>query len=96
VFVCVYWAHIFDDFRKNLDEKSHSCIMMDYSEELKSYRLFDPIKQQIIISRNVRFDDKCYEINLLNASSRFPHDDPFDVFSKSSFPIPHFSHLTEQ
>ena len=34
----VSWDHIFDDYIKKLDAKSHSCIMMaDYSEESKSY-----------------------------------------------------------
>jgi hypothetical protein len=44
VFGCVSWAHISDDCRKKLDAKSHACIMMGYSEESKSYRLFDPVK----------------------------------------------------
>jgi hypothetical protein len=43
VFGCVSWDH-FDDCRKKLDAKSHACIMMGYSEESKSYRLFDPVK----------------------------------------------------
>jgi hypothetical protein len=41
---CISWAHIHDDCRKNLDAKIHDCIMMGYSEELKTYRLFDPVK----------------------------------------------------
>jgi len=43
VFGCVVWAHIPNDCRKKLDEKSHAFIMMGYSEESKSYRLFDPL-----------------------------------------------------
>ena len=37
--------HILDDCRNKLDAKSHACIMMGYSEESKSYRLFDPLKK---------------------------------------------------
>jgi hypothetical protein len=48
VFGCVAWAHISDDFRNNLDGKSHACIMMGYSEDSKSYRQFDPVKWKII------------------------------------------------
>jgi hypothetical protein len=33
VFGCVAWDHIFYDFRKKLDAKSHDCIMMGYFEE---------------------------------------------------------------
>jgi hypothetical protein len=46
VFGCVSWAHISDDCKKKLDAKSHACIMMGYSKESKSYRLFDPVKQK--------------------------------------------------
>jgi hypothetical protein len=49
VFGCVSWAHISDDCRKNLDAKSHACILMRYSEDSKYYRLFDPMKKKIII-----------------------------------------------
>jgi len=41
--------------------------MMGYSEESKSYWLFDPIKQQIIISQNVIFNEKNCRIKLLNS-----------------------------
>jgi hypothetical protein len=44
-------------------------IMMGYSEEMKTYQLFDLVKGQIIIRRNVWFDKKSSRINLLNASS---------------------------
>jgi hypothetical protein len=69
VFGCVSWAHIPNDCRNNLDEKSHACIMMGYSKESKSYRLFDPVKRQIIIRCNVQFDEKYSRIKLLNSSS---------------------------
>jgi len=64
-FGCVAWAHILDDCRKKLDAKSHACIMMGYSEEYKYYQLFDPIKQQIIIRRNVFFDESLQELSCL-------------------------------
>jgi hypothetical protein len=66
-FGCIAWAHILDDRRKKLDAKSHACIMMGYSEELKAYRLFDPIKQEIIYRRDVVFDEKTSGITLLNS-----------------------------
>ena len=36
-FRCVSWQHILDNWKKNLDAKSHACIMMSYSKETKSY-----------------------------------------------------------
>ena len=56
-FGCVTWAHINDNYRKKLDAKRHACIMMGCSDESKDYRLFDPIKQQIIVSKSVMFDE---------------------------------------
>jgi hypothetical protein len=67
VFIFVAWAHIPDDCKKKLDAKSHAYIMMGYVKESKSYLLFDLIKQQIIIKRNV-FLMKYSGIKLLNTS----------------------------
>jgi hypothetical protein len=44
VFGFVSWANIPDDRKNNFEAHIHSFIMMGYSEELKSYRLFDPFK----------------------------------------------------
>jgi hypothetical protein len=75
VFGCVSWAHIYDDLRKKLDAKIHACIMIGYYEEdyeeSKAYQLFNPVKRQIIIKRNVWFDEKSSSIKFLNASSIF-------------------------
>jgi hypothetical protein len=68
VYLDVFWAHI--DCKKKLDAKSHSCIMMGYSEEFKDYQLFDPVKRKIIIRINVWFNENSSGIKLLNASSR--------------------------
>nr|XP_028948054.1 uncharacterized protein LOC114820894 [Malus domestica] len=43
--------------RVKLDDKSLKCILMGVSEESKAYRLFDPISQKIIISRDVVFEE---------------------------------------
>jgi len=55
LFRYISWAHIPDDCRKKLDAKSHPCISMGYSKESKAYWLFDHVKRQIIIRRNVFF-----------------------------------------
>jgi hypothetical protein len=83
-FRCIAWAHISNACRKRLDDKSHACIMMGYSKESKAYRLFDPIKQQITIKRNMIFDEKSLGIKLLNSSSNPLHSHSFDFFNSIS------------
>lgn len=73
---------------KKLDVKSHVCIMMGYSKESKAYRLFDPIKQQIIIKRNMIFSEKSIGIKLLKSSSHLLHNDPFDIVSNNGSIVP--------
>ena len=68
--------------------------MIGYFEELKAYRLFDTVKRQIIIRRNVQFTQKYYSIKLLNDSSGLLHDDPFDVVFDTGALIPCFNPLT--
>jgi hypothetical protein len=96
VFGCVSWAHISNYYIKNLDAKSHACIMMGYSGELKYYQLFDPIKWKTIIIHNVWFDEKSFGIKLLNVSSLFLQDNPFDVVPDSSSHVPYFNPSTRQ
>jgi hypothetical protein len=74
-----------------LDIKTHACIMMGYSEESKSYQLSDPVKRQIIIRQNVRFNEKYSGIKLLNASFGLLQDDPFVVVSDTGSFVPYFS-----
>lgn len=57
VFGCIAHVHVPDNKRKKLDDKSISCILLGVSEESKAYRLYDPISQRIIISRDVVFEE---------------------------------------
>ena len=43
VFVCEAWAHIPNEKRKALQPKSEKCIFVGYSEDVKCYRLLQPI-----------------------------------------------------
>ena len=61
-----------DAKRTKLDDKSLCCILLGVSEVSKAYKLYDPISQKIIISRDVVFDedkswdwDKQYEETIL-------------------------------
>lgn len=49
--------HVPDNKRVKLDAKSFKCILLGVSEESKAYRLFDPIANKIIVSRDVIFEE---------------------------------------
>jgi hypothetical protein len=51
------YAHVPNNHRKTLDNKSIKCVHLGLSEEFKAYKLYDPIEKKIIISRDVVFDE---------------------------------------
>ena len=58
VFGCISHVHIPNSKRTNLDDKSVRCVLLRVSEKSKAYRLYDPISQKIIISRDVKFEEE--------------------------------------
>ncbi|MCO5615015.1 hypothetical protein L7F22_069303 [Adiantum nelumboides] len=57
VFGCLAFTHVPDEKRKKLDDKSRKCIFLGYSDVSKAYKLYDPIKKESFISRDVIFDE---------------------------------------
>jgi hypothetical protein len=57
VFGSIAWAHIPDEKRKALQPKSEKCILVGYFEDGKGYRLLQPHCNEIIIMRDVKFDE---------------------------------------
>jgi transposase InsO family protein len=57
VFGNIAWAHIPDEKRKALQPKSEKCIFDGYSEDVKGYRLIQPHCNEIILRRDVKFDE---------------------------------------
>ena len=57
VFGCEAWAHISDEKQKALQPKSEKCIFFGYSEDVKGYILLQPHSHDIIIGRDVKFDE---------------------------------------
>lgn len=57
VFGCDAYAHVPKDERSKLDSKARKCIMLGYGQETKGYRLYDPIRQKVLHSRDVRFNE---------------------------------------
>ena len=57
MFGCEAWARIPDEKQKALQPKSEKCIFFGYSEDVKGYRLLHPHSHDIIIRRDVKFDE---------------------------------------
>ena len=49
------WAHIPNEKQNKMEPKYHIFIFVVYSEDSKTYRLFDPSIQDVIIHRYVQF-----------------------------------------
>lgn len=56
IFGCIAYAHVPDEKRKKLDDKSEKCVFLDFSETSKAYKLFNPQIEKIVINRDV-FDE---------------------------------------
>ena len=57
MFGCEAWDHIPDKKWKALQPKSEKCIFVGYFEDVKGYRLLHPHSHDIIIRRDVKFDE---------------------------------------
>jgi hypothetical protein len=87
VFGSITWAHIPDEKRKALHPKSEKCIFVGYSKDVKGYRCIQPHCNEIIIIRDVKFDENLLacEPNLTIVPSLTCK--PSLAFVPSSFPI---------
>ena len=89
------WAHIPDEKRKSLQPKSENFIFLGYYENVKGYILLQPHSHDIIIRRDVKFDENLLscEPNLAGVPSLACELDSAIVPSSSSnfldrFPTP--------
>ncbi|GJS62129.1 retrovirus-related pol polyprotein from transposon TNT 1-94, partial [Tanacetum coccineum] len=57
VFGCVCYSQIPKQKRYKLDETSEKCIFVGYSSKLKAYRLYSLKTKNVIVSRDVIFDE---------------------------------------
>ena len=57
IFGCEAFVHIPKENRTKLDDKSMRCIFWGYADGEFGYRLWDPIKNKIIRSRDVIFNE---------------------------------------
>lgn len=55
----MYPMRIFVIKKEQSSIKSVKCILLGVSKESKAYRLYEPIAQKIIISKDVVFEEAC-------------------------------------
>ncbi|KAG6397726.1 hypothetical protein SASPL_143896 [Salvia splendens] len=58
VFGSKVYAHVPDQTRSKLDDKSMPFIFIGYDSNTKGYKLYDPTSQKTMISRDVEFDEE--------------------------------------
>jgi transposase InsO family protein len=58
IFGCPAYVHISGEDRSKLDPKSKKCILFGFKKGVKGYKLWDPVAQKVVISRDVVFDEK--------------------------------------
>ena len=57
VFGCIAYVHVLDELQTKLDTKAKKCIFIGYSLEQKGYKCYNLITCQVMLSRDVVFDD---------------------------------------
>jgi len=57
IFGCVAYAQVPEVKRKKLDNHGKKCIFIGYSEELKAYKLYNPLTKKLVVSRDVIFNE---------------------------------------
>ena len=58
VFGSIAYAHVPDQRRSKLDDKSEKLVFIGYDKRSKGYKLYNPITKKIVVSRDVRFNEE--------------------------------------
>ncbi|KAA0048679.1 copia-type polyprotein [Cucumis melo var. makuwa] len=86
------YAHIPDQKRSKLDDKSEKYVFVGYNASSKGYKLYNPVTKKTIISRDVVFDEEeSWNWNDEPEDYKFllfpdDHDEPSDIASPSIVP----------
>uniref|UniRef100_A0A1Y1L7N3 Integrase catalytic domain-containing protein n=1 Tax=Photinus pyralis TaxID=7054 RepID=A0A1Y1L7N3_PHOPY len=86
IFGCKAFGHVPTEKRKKLDHRSTPSIFIGYCTDKKAYRLYDPKRQSVFVSRDVTFDETTFGSSMLDASDvrenktfyYFPDDPVYD------------------
>ncbi|KAF8409311.1 hypothetical protein HHK36_005385 [Tetracentron sinense] len=58
IFGCIAYAQVPEAKRKKLDDRGEKCIFIGYSEESKAYKLYNPLTNKVVVSRDVIFSEE--------------------------------------
>ena len=90
-FDCVAYAHVPYELKRKLDNKGLKCIFVGYSENKKSYKLYDPIERKLVINCDVQFvENEAWDGTIeknIKIVSTIKHDD----MTKEVVQTPHVS-----
>jgi hypothetical protein len=87
VFGCIAYAHIPDQIKRKLDNKSEKCVFIGYSEQSKAYRLYNPVTKKFVVSRDVQFqEDKSWDEKMVG--SFFPSTEIKEQVAEEQSPSP--------
>ena len=80
-FGCKAYAHIPVQKRTKLDSKTIECTFVGYCNQSKAYRVYDPTKDYVIITRDVIFNES---YNGRHLETQSTGEDPHDAQNSSS------------
>ena len=58
VLVHLAYVHVPDPKRTKLDDKSKKYVLIGYDEKSKAYKLYDPIENKLVVSRDVEVNEE--------------------------------------
>ncbi|KAL4032604.1 hypothetical protein IC575_005684 [Cucumis melo] len=93
VFRCMAYAHIPDQKRSKLDDKSEKYVFVGYDASSKGYKLYNPVTKKTIVTRDVVFDEEAsWNWNDEPEDYKFlffldDRDEPSDIASPPTSPI---------
>ena len=83
--------HVLDELRNKLDNKGEKCIFVGYSDQYKSYKLYNPSTKKVIINRDVQFiEEEAWDGRLektVNVKAGIPHEDKDELTLASNYSI---------
>jgi hypothetical protein len=87
VFGSIAWAYIPNEKRKSLQPTSEKCIFVGYFEDFIVYRRLQPHCNEIILIRDVKFDENLWACEPNSAVVLSSTCEPSSAFVPSSIPI---------
>ena len=58
LFGSVAYAHVLAQQRTKLEDKSKKLVFIGYDEKTKGYKLFNPVTNKVLMSRDVVIDEE--------------------------------------